>query len=43
MVQPGERTYVIREIVHPESTADYAISRLRNATIDSAVAIDSRG
>lgn len=39
MVEPGERTYVIREIVHPESTAEYAVSRLRNATSDSAVAI----
>ncbi|MCB0878411.1 MAG: septum formation initiator family protein [Thermoleophilia bacterium] len=39
MVEPGEQSYVIREIVHPESAAQYAISRLRNATIDSPVAI----
>lgn len=39
MVEPGERTYVMREIVHPGSTADYAVARLRNATVDSPVAI----
>lgn len=39
MVEPGERTYVIRELVHPESAAEYAVSRLRNATVDSAVAL----
>lgn len=42
MVEPGERSYVIREIVHPESTAEYAVSRLRNATVDSPVALDAR-
>ncbi len=41
MVEPGEQSYVIREIVHPEDTAAYAIARLRNATVDSAVAIRS--
>jgi cell division protein FtsB len=39
MVEPGERSYVIREIVHPDSAAQYAISRLRNATVDSPVAL----
>lgn len=39
MVEPGERTYVIRELVHPESAAEYAVSRLRNATVDSTVAL----
>jgi cell division protein FtsB len=39
MVEPGERTYVIRELVHPESAAEYAVSRLRNATVDSPVAL----
>lgn len=39
MIEPGERTYVIRELVHPESAAEYAVSRLRNATVDNAVAL----
>jgi cell division protein FtsB len=39
MVEPGEQSYVIREIVHPENTAEYAISRLRNATVDSPVTL----
>lgn len=39
MIEPGERTYVIREFVHPESAAEYAVSRLRNATVDNPVAI----
>ena len=42
MVEPGERTYVIRELVHPESAAEYAVSRLRNATVDSPVALAPR-
>ncbi len=39
MVEPGEQSYVIREIVHPESAAEYAVSRLRNATVDSQVSL----
>jgi cell division protein FtsB len=39
MVEPGERSFVIREIVHPRSTAQYAIARLRNATVDSSAAL----
>lgn len=39
MVEPGERTYVIRELVHPESAAEYAVSRLRNATTHSPIAL----
>lgn len=39
MIEPGEKTYVIRELVHPESAAEYAVSRLRNATIDSRTAL----
>lgn len=39
MVEPGERSQVIREIVHPESAASFAIARLRNATVDSHVAL----
>ena len=39
MVEPGERTYVIRELVHPESAAEYAVARLRNSTVDSPVAL----
>ncbi len=42
MVEPGERSYVIREIVHPESAAEYAVSRLRNATVDSRFALTSK-
>ena len=32
----GERwaLLVVRELVHPESAADYAVARLRNATVD---------
>ncbi len=41
MVEPGEQSFVIREVVHPESTADYAIARLRNATVDSHVSISA--
>jgi cell division protein FtsB len=40
MVEPGEQSYVMREIVHPENTAAYAITRLRNATTDSSVSIN---
>lgn len=39
MVEPGEETFVVREIVHPDSAAAYAVSRLRNATVDSAIAL----
>jgi cell division protein FtsB len=42
MVRPGETPFVIRELVHPESAAEYAISRLRNATLDHPVALASR-
>jgi hypothetical protein len=34
MVFPGEQTYVLREVVHPESAARFAIARVRNATVD---------
>lgn len=40
MVEPGEQTFVIRELVHPESAAAYAVARLRNATVDSQQALD---
>lgn len=43
MVEPGEQTYVIRELVHPESAAEYAIARLRNATVDSNVSLSRTG
>ena len=39
MVVPGETAFVIRELVHPESAARYAISRLRNATVDHPAAL----
>lgn len=39
MVEPGERSFVIRELVHPGSAAEYAVSRLRNATVDSTIAL----
>ncbi|MCW2928675.1 MAG: hypothetical protein JWM86_2643, partial [Thermoleophilia bacterium] len=39
MIEPGEETYVIRELVHPESAATYAVARLRNATVDSAATL----
>lgn len=39
MVEPGEETFVVREVVHPESAARYAVSRLRNATVDSPYAL----
>lgn len=39
MIEPGERAFVIRELVHPDSAAGYAIARLRNATVDSPVAL----
>jgi cell division protein FtsB len=39
MIEPGERTFVIRELVHPESAAEYAVGRLRNATVDSTVSL----
>lgn len=42
MIEPGEQSFVIREIVHPENTAAYAVARLRNATVDSQVALASR-
>lgn len=42
MVEPGEQSYVIREIVHPESAAEYAVSRLRNSTVDSQVALGAK-
>lgn len=38
-IMPGERAYVIRELVHPESAAQYAISRLRNVTVDDPTAL----
>ncbi|MCW2950129.1 MAG: hypothetical protein JWN41_1142 [Thermoleophilia bacterium] len=38
-IMPGERPYVIRELVHPESAAQYAISRLRNVTVDDPTAL----
>lgn len=37
MVLPGEQTYVLRELVHPESAGRFAIARLRNATVDHHV------
>jgi cell division protein FtsB len=42
MVEPGERSFVIREIVHPDSAARSAIARLRNATVDSRTALAPR-
>ena len=42
MIEPGEQSYVIREIVHPESAAEYAVSRLRNATVDSQVSLAAK-
>lgn len=39
MVAPGETGFVIRELVHPESAARYATSRLRNATVDHPAAL----
>lgn len=39
MIEPGEQSFVIREIVHPENTAAYAVARLRNATVDSRIAL----
>ncbi|MEO6867624.1 MAG: septum formation initiator family protein [Gaiellales bacterium] len=42
MIEPGERTFVIREFVHPDSVADYAVTRLRNATVDSTVSLTPR-
>ena len=33
-VRQGERSYVIRELEHPESAAGFAIERLRSATVD---------
>jgi cell division protein FtsB len=39
MVMPGEKAFVIRELVHPESAAQYAISRLRNVTVDDPTAL----
>lgn len=39
MVEPGEESFVIREIVHPDNTAEYAVSRLRNATVDNTVVL----
>lgn len=41
-VMPGEKAYVIRELVHPESAAQYAISRLRNVTVDDPTALAQR-
>jgi cell division protein FtsB len=38
-IEPGEQTFVVRELVHPESAADYAVARLRNATVDGAAAL----
>lgn len=42
LIEPGEQSFVIREIVHPESAAEFAISRLRNATVDSQVALAAK-
>lgn len=39
MVVPGETAFVIRELVRPESAAQYAIARLRNATVDHPAAL----
>lgn len=39
MIVPGEKAYVVRELVHPESAAQYAISRLRNVTVDHPAAL----
>ena len=39
MIEPGEQTYVIRELVHPQSAAAYAVSRLRNATTDGRASL----
>lgn len=39
MVEPGEQSFVVRELVRPQSAAEYAVARLRNATVDSAVAL----
>lgn len=39
LVMPGEETYVLRELVHPESAGRFAISRLRNATVDHDAAL----
>jgi cell division protein FtsB len=38
-IEPGEKTFVVRELVHPESAAEYAVARLRNATVDNQVAL----
>jgi len=42
MIEPGERAFVIRELVHPDSAAGYAIARLRNATVDSPVSLAAK-
>ena len=39
MIEPGEEAFVMRELVHPESAAQYAIARVRNATVDAPVAL----
>jgi len=39
MAVPGEKTFVIREVAHPESASEYAIARLRNATVDHPIAL----
>ena len=39
MVFPGEQTYVMREVVHPESAARFAIARVRNATVDHQIPV----
>jgi cell division protein FtsB len=38
-IEPGEQAFVVRELVHPESAADYAVARLRNATVDGQAAL----
>lgn len=42
LVMPGEESYVLRELVHPESAGRFAITRLRNATVDHDVALAGR-
>lgn len=39
MVFPGETTYVLREVVHPDSASRFAIARVRNATVDHVVSV----
>lgn len=41
MIAPGEKPYIMRELVHPSAAAQFAISRLRNATVDHPIALDA--